>query len=388
MSSNDNEEFFDYKKKVTEFLWKEVGPLVPEMEETSHLPKKKLFPKLKEMGLFGLIVPKEYGGMGLSTVEYLPILAELSKVSGAIRALIHVHLTSARAIQIFGRKEQKEELLPKIATGEVSVAFGMTEAESGTGLDCRTTAVREGKKFRLNGEKHLITNADFTQLFMIACYTKPRELGREAMSAILVPLETPGFTNEEMPHLMGCRGLGHGILTFKECMVPEENILGEEGQGLDIFLGELEASRVFVAASSLGTAERALELSLEYAKTRVTFGKPIAQRESIRMLLADMAMDIYGLRLMLEDVARKIDLGKPCPLEASIAKTHGLETVCRVTDKAMLVHGGRSYLQSWPIERLVREGRLNVLEEGTPSIQRMVTARALLEGQLPWSAPW
>ena len=182
--------------------------------------------------------------------------------------------------------------------------------------------------------------------------------------------------------------LGHGILTFKDCAVPVDNVLGEEGQGIDIFLGELEASRVFVAASSLGTAERALELSLDYANKRVTFGKPIARRESIRALLADMAMDIYGLRLMLEDVARKIDEGKPCPLEASIAKSHGLETVCRVTDKAMEVHGGRSYLQSWPIERLYREARLNVLEEGTPSIQRLVTARALLSGKLPWAEPW
>jgi len=388
MGFKTDKEYLDYKKSITDFLWKEVDPLVPQMEETNHIPKEILFPKFREKGLFGLIIPEEYGGMGLNTVQYLHILAELSKVSGAVRALIHVHLTAARAIVFFGREEQKKELLPKIATGDLSVAFGITEANSGSGLDCKTTAVKQGDHFVLNGEKHLITNADFTKLFMVACYTRPRDMGREAMSALLVDLDTPGFTNEAMPHLMGCKGLGHGILTFKDCVVPVKNVLGEEGQGLAIFLGELEASRVFVAASSLGTSERALELSLDYAKKRVTFGKPIASRESIRTLLADMAMDIYGLRLMLEDVARKIDEGKACPLEASIAKTHGLETVCRVTDKAMLVHGGRSYLQSWPIERLMREGRLNVLEEGTPSIQRMVTARALLSGDLPWTSPW
>lgn len=388
MGFKTDKEYLDYKVSITDFLWKEVDPLVPQMEETNHIPKDILFPKFREKGLFGLIIPEEYGGMGLNTVQYLPILAELSKVSGAVRALIHVHLTAARAIVFFGREEQKKELLPKIATGDLSVAFGITEANSGSGLDSKTTGVKEGDNFVLNGEKHLITNADFTKLFMVACYTRPRELGREAMSALLVDLDTPGFTNEPMPHLMGCKGLGHGILTFKDCVVPVKNVLGEEGQGLAIFLGELEASRVFVAASSLGTAERALELSLDYAKQRVTFGKPIASRESIRTLLADMAMDIYGLRLMLEDVARKIDKGKKCPLEASITKTHGLETVCRVTDKAMLVHGGRGYLQSWPIERLMREGRLNVLEEGTPSIQRMVTARALLSGDLPWDFPW
>ncbi len=388
MGFRNHQEYLAYKKSISAFLWEEVDPLVPEMEAKDQIPREILFPKFREKGLFGLIIPEEYGGSGMTTSQYLPILAELAKVSGAIRALIHVHLTSARAIIVFGREEQKKELLPKVATGDLSIAFAITEANSGSGLDCKSQAVRQGDIFLLNGEKHLITNADFTHLFMVACYTKPRELGRQAMSALLVERDRSGFTIEPMPHLMGCKGLGHGILTFKNCPVPCSNVVGQEGLGLDIFLGELEASRVFVAASSLGTSERALELSLEYAKKRVTFGKPIAQRESIRGLLADMAMDIYGLRLMLEDVAKKIDEGKPCPLEASIAKTHGLETVCRVTDKAMLIWGGRSYLQSYPIERLVREARLNVLEEGTPSIQRLVTARSLLSGQLPWSFPW
>lgn len=384
----DNEDYGITKRKLSRFLRDEVAPLVPEMEEKNHIPKDRLFPRFREQGLFGLIIPEAYGGMGLTTVQYLPVLAELSKVSGAVRALIHVHLTSARAILYYGREEQKKSLLPEIAKGNLSVAFAMTEADSGTGLDCRSYATRKGDQFFLNGEKHLITNADFAQLFMVACYTKPRNLGREAMSALLVDRNAPGFSNEPMDHLMGCKGLGHGILTFKECPVPVDHVLGQEGQGLEIFLGELEAGRVFVAASSMGTAERALELSLEYAQQRVTFGQPIANRESIKAILADMAMDIYALRLMLEDVAKKIDLGEACPLEASIAKTHGLETVCRVTDKALLVLGGRSYLQGCPIERLFREARLNVLEEGTPSIQRMITARSLLKGQRPWGFPW
>jgi len=388
MGFKTDEKYLAYKRSISDFLWKEVGPMVPQMEETNHIPKDVLFPKFREKGLFGLIIPGEYGGLGLNTEQYLPILAELSKVSGAVRALIHVHLTSARAIVIYGREEQKKEMLPMMATGESSLALCMTEANSGSGLDCKTTAVKQGDNYILNGEKHLITNADFTELFMVACFTGPKELGRGAMSALIVDKETPGFTIEPMSHLLGCKGLGHGILTFKDCVVPLRNVVGEEGQGLDIFLGELEASRVFVAASSLGTAERALEESIEYAKNRVTFGKPLIQRESIRALLADMAMDIYGLRLMLEDVAKKIDEEKPCSLEASITKTHALETVCRVTDKAMEVFGGRSYLQSYPIERLLRDARLNVLEEGTPTIQRLVTARALLSGELPYSFPW
>ena len=388
MGFKTKKEYLDYRQSVTDFLWKDVEPLVEAMDEENNIPQDILFPRFRKMGMFGLIIPEEYGGMGLTTTQYLPILAEMAKISGAVRALIHVHLTAARAIVVYGRDEQKQTYLPKMATGESSLAFCMTEQNSGSGLDCKTNAVKKGDTYILNGEKHLITNADFTDLFMVACFTGPKDLGRKAMSALIVEKDTPGFTIEPMPHLMGSKGLGHGILTFKDCEIPVANVVGEEGMGIDVFLGELEASRVFVAASSLGTAQRALEESIKYAKNRVTFGKPIAQRESIRALLADMAMDIYGLRLMLEDVAKKIDAGQSCPLEASITKTQGLETVCRVTEKAMQVLGGRSYLQSYPIERLLRDGWLNVLEEGTPTIQRLVTARALLAGERPSSFPW
>jgi len=191
MGFKTDKEYLDYKESITDFLWKEVDPLVPQMEETNHITKEILFPKFREKGLFGLIIPEEYGGMGLNTVQYLPILAELSKVSGAVRALIHVHLTAARAIVFFGREEQKKELLPRIATGDLSVAFGITEANSGSGLDCKTTAVKQGDHYVLNGEKHLITNADFAKLFMIACYTRPRDMGREAMSAQWPRVEFP-----------------------------------------------------------------------------------------------------------------------------------------------------------------------------------------------------
>ncbi len=371
-----------FKQSIVDFLWSEIDPMVEQFEATNHLPLEELFPKFREKGLFGLVVPEEYGGVELTISQYLPILAELSKVNGAVRALIHVHNTSARAIVVYGSEELKKELLPKIATGELSVAFSLTEANAGSGRDVKSVAVRKGDNFILNGEKHLITNADFTQLFMVCCYTVGED-GDRKISALLVERDTPGFTIEPMPHLMGCRGLGHGILTFKDCVVPARNIVGEEGDGLEVFLGELEPSRVFVAASSLGTMERALELSLEYAKQRVTFGKSIAQREIVRSYLADMAMDIYALRLMLDDVAQKMDEGKSCPVEASITKLFGLEAVCRVTDKAMLTFGGRSYLASYPIERLYRDARINVLEEGTPTIQRLVIAQSLLSGY-PW----
>ena len=382
MGFKTEKEYQDFKKSIVDFLWNEVDPLADEIDSTEVFPKEELFPRFREKGMWGLIIPDQYGGMGLTVTQYLPILSELAKVSGALRAIIHVHNTSTRAIVVYGKEEQKKRLLPKIATGELSVAFAITEANSGTGRDCKSTAVRQGDTYILNGEKHLITNSDFTKLFMVLCYTN-KELGAKGMSALLVDRDAPGFTNERMRPLMGIRGSGHGILTFKDCPIPAENIVGEEGQGLEVFLGELEASRVFVAASSLGVAERALELSLDYAKQRVTFGKPIAIRERVREYLADMAIDIYAMRLMLRDVAPKIDKGIPAPIEASACKVFSAEAVCRVTDNAMLVFGGRSYTRTYPIERLYRDARINILEEGTPTIQKLVIARELLSGTLP-----
>ena len=277
------------------------------------------------------------------------------------------------------RDEQKREYLPKIATGELSVAFGLTEAKAGTGRDIKTTAVKKGDNYILNGEKHLITNADFAKLFMVICYTN-KELGSKGVSSLLVDRDTPGFTIEPHRHVLGCVGSSHGILTFNDCVVPANMVLGNEGDGLGLALSMLETSRVFIAASSLGTAERALELSLDYAKKRVTFGKPIAEREGVRQYLADMAIDVYALRTMLADAARKIDEGKRIPVEASACKTFGAEAVCRVTETALQVFGGIGYTAAYPIEMLHRDARLNLLEEGTLTIQRMVIARTLLEG--------
>lgn len=372
------QEYEKLKADIFKFLWDEVEPLVEEMELAGRMPKEVLFPKFRDHKLWALLVPEEYGGVGLTISQYLPILAEQAKVSGGLRVMLHVHNSAAHGM-CTAREEQKREYLPKIATGELSVAFGLTEAKAGTGRDIKTTAVRKGDNYILNGEKHLITNADFTKLFMVFCYTN-KELGTKGMSSLLVDRDTPGFTIERHRPLLGCRGSSHAILTFKDCMVPAQMLVGKEGGGLELGLSMLETSRVFIAASSLGTAERALELSLDYAKKRVTFGKPIAEREGVRQYLADMAIDVYALRTMLADVARKIDEGRAVPVEASACKTFGAEAVCRVTEKALQVFGGIGYTAAYPIEMLHRDARLNLLEEGTLTIQRLVIARSMLDG--------
>jgi alkylation response protein AidB-like acyl-CoA dehydrogenase len=368
-----------FKREMIDFIWSELDRYEQQIERTDEVPLDDLFPRLRRMRCFGLMVPEEYGGVGLSVSQYLPILAEFSKIHGGIRVVVHVHNTTAKGVAQLGTPEQKRALLPKIATGESSVAFGLTEPDAGTGRDLKSLAVRDGDHFVLNGRKHLITNSDFASHFMVFCYTDPSR-GAHGISALMVDRDTPGFTIADMPPLMGCKGGQHGYLTFKDCRVPVANVLGQEGEGLLQMTVALEVSRLFIAATSLGTAERAFELSLAFAKKRVTFGKPIAERQAVQTYLAEMGTDLYALRNMITAAARKADRGERIPTEASMCKLFGLEAVGRVTDRALLVHGGVGYTQMYPIERLYRDARLNWVEEGPPTIQQLVIARNFLDG--------
>lgn len=384
MAGKSDKEYQKIKQRIFDFLWNEVDPMIPKSEANRSALEKELFPRFKDMGMWGLLIPEEYGGMGLSTRQYLPIIAETSKVGLVVRGPIHVHNSGARSINVFGTKEQKKKYLPAAATGEKCLAFALTEANAGTGMDIKTTAVRKGDYYIINGEKHLISNSSFAHWFSTVCWTD-KSLGRKGLSSIMVERDTPGFTLKPMNHPMGGE-LGHGIGIFKDAKVPVTNIVGKEGEGIESALGELEPSRLFVAASSLGTAERALEIAADYSKKRITFGKPIATRQAILTLLADMAKDILALKLLLEKCADLLDQGKPCPLEASICKLFGLEAVMRVTDKAMEVLGGRAYIADYPypLERIYREARINALEEGTPSVQRLVIGREVLQEKMPF----
>jgi alkylation response protein AidB-like acyl-CoA dehydrogenase len=369
----------DFKEKLFEAIWRDLDPLEDEIEETERLPYDRLFPMLREMGAFGLLIPEEYGGVGLTVSQYLPVLAEFAKVQGGIRVVVHVHNSMAHALAELGTERQRREVLPGAAEGTKSVAFALTEPDHGTGADLGTTATRENGDYVINGRKWLITNSDFASHFIVFAKTSPERSG-DSVSAILVERDTPGFSIEPLPETMGCKGGQHGLLTFDNARVPVDNVLGSEGRGLAQMEEALEISRVFIAATSLGTAERAFELSLQFAKQRVTFGKPIAERQAVQRYLAEMATDIYALRQMIQDAAAKWDSGKRIPAEASMCKLFGLEAVGRVTDRALLVHGGIGYTRKHRIERLYRDARLNWLEEGTPTIQQMVTARQFLDG--------
>lgn len=382
---NDTE-YTTFRDELFKRLWDEIAPFEQEIEEHEHIPKDKVFPLLRDMGAWGLLIPEEYGGAGLTVRQYLPVISELSKIHGGIRAVVHVHNSMAHAISDLANDAQKQEILPGATTCDRSVSFALTEPDHGTGADLGTTASRDGDQYVINGRKWLITNSDFASHFIVFAKTDP-DAGERGVSAILVERDTPGFSIEPLPETMGCKGGEHGLLTFEDVRVPVSNVLGEEGAGVSQMEEALEISRVFVAASSLGTAERAFELSLEHAKKRVTFGKPLAQRQAIQRYLAEMATDIYALRLMLTDCADRWDRHQRIPAEASMCKEFGLEAVGRVTDRALLIFGGIGYTRAHSIERLYRDARLNWLEEGTPTIQYMVAARRFLEGHT-WDDEW
>lgn len=382
----EEQAYREFRDELLERLWQDIAPFEQRIEDEEHIPKQEVFPLLRDMDAWGLLIPEEYGGVGLSVRQYLPVIAELSKIHGGLRAVVHVHNSMAHAISDLASETQKKEILPGAAIGEKSVSFALTEPDHGTGADLGTRAEHDGDHYLINGRKWLITNSDFSTHFIVFAKTDP-DAGEHGVSAIIVERDTPGFTIEPLPETMGCKGGEHGLLTFKGARVPAQNILGEEGMGIAQMEEALEISRVFVAASSLGTAERAFELSLEHAKERVTFGKPIAQRQAIQRYLAEMATDIYALRLMLTDCADRWDRGERIPAEASMTKQFGLEAVGRVTDRALLVFGGIGYTRQHSIERLYRDARLNWLEEGTPTIQYMVAARQFLDGHW-WDDEW
>ena len=371
-------EYHTYIDDVKQFLWNEINPLVPQIEKDEYIPFDDLRPKFRKHHLFDCLVPEAYGGLGLSTVQYAPILKELARVHGGIRAQLHVHNSSVHLIET-GRPEQQQQYLPPMATGDLLVCFGLTEPDSGSGLDSNSHAVRQGDVYLLNGRKHLITNAREANLFAVFCFTQESPDAEREFSVLLLDRDMPGFTIEPLAHTMGCAGGSHDMLIFDQVPVPVDRVLGHPGMGSEQLLSFLEISRVFIAVAALGTAERSLELAVDWAKQRVTFGKPIATRQAVQGYLAEMATDIYALRHIILDALSKYDAGQRIPEESSMCKLFGLEAVGRVTDKALLVHGGIGYLKSSPIEMLYRDARLNWLEEGTPTIHKLIIARTLLE---------
>jgi alkylation response protein AidB-like acyl-CoA dehydrogenase len=269
-----------------------------------------------------------------------------------------------------------------MATEDYFITFALTEPDYGSGADIHTTAVRRGDKYVLNGRKTLISFTDIADAFYILAYTDESKRGTgKGISAFIVEGDTPGLRIKTMPHMMGCRGAGHGDIVMKDCEIPAINIVGEEGEGLAIFKNELAITRASIGVSCLGLSQRFLELAIARAKDRVTFGKQIAERQAIQTIISDMGTRIYALRSMLNDCARQYDRGEDIEMKSSMCKLHGVDTVRFVSDACLEIFGSIGYFEDnsyGPIERMYRDARALWFEEGPRTVQQVTAARNLI----------
>jgi acyl-CoA dehydrogenase len=360
-----------------EFVENEVEPRAREIEEENRIPGE-LLERAKEIGLFAISIPEEYGGLGLSMTEKVAVYEELGRTSNAFTTVIgcHTGIGSVGLVEL-ANDEQKRRYLPKMATGEMVGAFALTEPEAGTdAANVQTRAIRDGDKFVLNGQKRYITNGPIADVITVMASTEPAK-GPRGITAFIVERGLPGFSVGEHDDKMGLRGSYTGELYFEDCEVPAENVLGEEGRGYANALRVLAAGRAGLPARNLGSCQKLLELSLAHAKTREQFGGPIFEQQIIQHYLAEMAVEIEALRAMVYRVAAKVDPGERIIKDAAMVKLYGSEVYNRVADKAVQIHGGAGYMRENQIERYYRDARITRIYEGTSETQKNIIARQL-----------
>ena len=366
------------RKMVRDFAERDVAPLAAELDEKGEVPFENI-KTMGRLGLLGLTAPEEYGGCGADTISYVIAIEELAKAcaSTAIVMAVQNSLVNYGLVQ-FGTEEQNQKYLTKLATGEWIGAFALTEPGAGSDAAAqRTTAVRDGDFYVLNGSKHFITNGGFADVVIVFAMTD-KSKGARGISAFIVEKSFPGFSVGTVEHKMGIRGSNTCELIFEDCRVPAENLLGEEGQGFRIAMIALDAGRIGVGAQAVGIAQAAFEAAVEYAKTREQFGAPIASLQAIQWMIADMATRIEAARLLVYEAALKKDAGERFTKEASMAKLFASETADFVVDCALQIHGGYGYMKEYPVERYYRDARITRLYEGTSEIQRLVIANQVL----------
>ncbi len=365
------------RRVVRDFVLNEVEKVAMEIEEQDEIPEH-IVEMSKEMGLFGLSIPEEYGGLGLDMVGKCAIYEELGKTHNGYTTLIGAH-TGIGTVGIveLGTEEQKRKYLPKMASGEWIGAFALTEPSAGSNaVNLKTTAVKKGDRYIVNGSKHYITNAVCGHVFTVMAVTDPGK-GAKGITSFIVEKDFPGFKLGAVERKMGLRGSHSAELFFEDMEVPEENVLGEEGNGYVNALKILANGRAGLAARNLGSCQKLLEMSMEYAMQRVQFGKPIFEQQAVQHMLAEMATEIEVLRAMTYRAAWMSDQGMRVVKEAAIAKLYGSEVYNRVADLAVQIHGGIGYMRDYPIERYYRDARITKIYEGTSQIQKNIIAAEL-----------
>jgi alkylation response protein AidB-like acyl-CoA dehydrogenase len=383
-------------RTIREFVDRDVAPNVSRYEHADEFPYA-LVETMREIGLFGTTIPEQYGGLGLDLTTYALIVKELSRGWISLSGVINTHFIASFMLTSFGTDEQKEELLPRMARGELRSAFSMTEPHAGSDVQAiRTRAVREGEDYIINGQKMWVTNGLRAGLLMLLAVTDPSaEPRHRGMTAFVVTKEPevahmPGLTIPPPLKKLGYKGVESTELVFDGFRVPASSVLGGEGclgQGFRQFMAGIELGRVNIAARALGIAQSAFENSIRYAQEREAFGKPIAHHQLIQAKLAQMATKIRAAELLMLDAAAMKDSGERADLEAGMAKLFATEIAEEVALDAMRIHGGYGYSQEYPIERLYRDAPLLLIGEGSNEIQQLIIARRLLERHRAGPAP-
>jgi alkylation response protein AidB-like acyl-CoA dehydrogenase len=368
-------------KTVRQFVDNEVIPVASAMEHRDEYPHA-LVAQMKEMGLFGLNIPEEYGGSGVDTTTFAMIFEEVSRGWLGLAGVIGSNSVMCDVLTHFGTEEQKRRFLPAMATGEKRGGICLTEANAGTDLqNISTTATRDGDVYRINGSKMWITNARHGNTFLLLAKTDPKaQPAHRGMSALIIEKGEPGMNVSRDIEKMGYKGVETCELHFADFPAPAENLIGGiEGQGFKQVMTGLEAERLNVAARGLGIARAAFEEAIRYAQRRTTFGKPIAEYQTIQNKLADMATHIEASRLLIYSACEKRDRGERCDLEAGMAKLFATETAASVSFEAMRIMGANGYSKDFPVERYYRDAPLVVIGGGTNELQRLIIARNLLK---------
>ena len=364
---------------IERFVRERLVPNEERLASEGRLPDD-ILEEMKALGLFGLTIPEEYGGLGLTMEEEILVSIALGRTSPAFRSIMGTNNGIGSAAVVFnGTEEQKQKYLPRYASGDWISCFCLTEPEAGSdAASLRTTAVRDGEHYIINGTKRYITNAKVAHTFNVMARTDPDNKGARGISSFIVERDTPGITLGSVDKKMGQAGSMTCDVIFEDCRVPAENLIGGEGEGFVTAMKVLDRGRLHISGVSVGVAERLIHDSLEYALQRKQFGKPIAEQQLIQGMLADSQTETYAAKCMTLETARKRDSGENVSTESSACKLFATEMVGRVADRAVQIHGGAGYMSEYAVERFYRDVRLFRLYEGTSQIQQVIIARNMM----------
>jgi acyl-CoA dehydrogenase len=366
---------------VRKFVREKCVPLEAKVAEEDRVPDR-IIDEMRTLGLFGLSIPAEYGGLGLTMEEEVLVAIELGHTSPAFRSVIGTNVgIGSQGVVMYGTEEQKKEWLPKLASGEVVASFALTEPGAGSdAASLRTSAIRDGDHYVVNGTKRFITNANRAGMFTLLARSDPSRKGATGISAFIVPANTKGVSIGRPEKKMGQQGAHICDVVFDNARVPVQLRLGEEGEGFKVAMQVLDRGRLHISGVCVGVAERLIGESVTYAREREQFGQKIGDFQLIQAMLADSKTETYAARCMVIDAARRRDLGQNVTLESSCAKYYASEMVGRVADRAVQIFGGAGYVADYGIERFYRDVRIFRIYEGTSQVQQIVIARSLLKG--------